>query len=629
MRGSSGAWPARMLALLCVLASAAFAQQGDVSARLGALAVPVDETVTLTVDARDVVGELDTTALERDFDVVVRSRANRFEIVNGTRSTLRTFVLELTPRTVGVYTVPPVRVGAAESDPLTLEVKPPARGAERDFFIEASVDDASPFVQAQAVLTLGLWIGSAAIDLELDPPRGAGLIVEPLGDARRHARTRDGRDYDVLEQRYALFAETSGEILVEPGSLVVTLPADPTRARGLLSPTRRAVRRAEPLVLDVRPRPPGGPAWWLPASEVTLEARFPAGTDARVGEPLTRTVALRATGVRAEQLPAIPSPRVDGASVHADAPETGATVQDDVLVAERRFVQAIIPQAPGALKLPGMELDWFDTGSGAWRTATLAPVTLEVAPSARSAGGAPATPAAPAAPAMPAMPAMPATPATPDADAPPRASASGDGPRGAARDAPPADGSVATGLAAPIASAQGSTDTGWRTLAVVALIGWLASAALAAAFWRRRRGGEGARGSAVDVPGRHDGGPAQEVPRRRPGAASTDLARAVREGSAIGVRDAALALAARRFADDPPPTLPALAGRIDDADVRRALIELDRGLYGRASVGAADGVRLAALAPGFERALEEALGDAVLARRTGREPPMNGLPPLA
>lgn len=551
------------LACLCWLGIAVAAVQGDVRARLGAATVALDESVSLTVEAYDVDGPLDTSALEADFDVVVRSRATRYEVVDGSRSVLLTFVLELSPRVAGVYTVPPVRVGNAESAPLTLEVLPAPTGAARDFFMEAGVDRSEPFVQAQTILTLGLWFGRSVLDLELEPPRGDGLVVEPLGDATRRSDRRDGRDYEVLEQRYAVFAQFSGRLELEPGTLNLSVPADPSRAGGMYAPARRLARRAAPIALDVRPRPAAGTGWWLPATGVTLDAAWSGSTRARVGEPLTRTISLRAEGVRADQLPEIPSVPVAGASVHADTPESAAAATAEGLVAERRTVQAIIPQAPGPLVLPAVEVTWFDTRTERERVARLEPVTLEVAPSARAVAGAGTPPVGATGPSADSSPGSPAGPGEASAE--------------------PVAGVGTDRAAGPVPERSG----GWRIVAFTALAGWTLTALVAAAVWYRRRLATRANATAAGAPGESTGdssGTRRADARRRTRA----LVAAVRNGSPAAVKDASLALAAERWPAAPPATLPALAARLDDRRLRGELLALDAGLYGRAPGGTSD-----------------------------------------
>ena len=59
--------------LLIAFAAVSHAQQGTVLMELGAGEISIEESVTLTVTANSVDGELDTTALEQHFDIVGRS----------------------------------------------------------------------------------------------------------------------------------------------------------------------------------------------------------------------------------------------------------------------------------------------------------------------------------------------------------------------------------------------------------------------------------------------------------------------------------------------------------------------------------------------------------------------------
>ena len=554
----------------------------EVRARLDAPRVPVDETVLLTVEAFDVEGALDTRELERAFDVSVRSRANRLEIVDGQRGAVSTFVLELAPRATGLFTVPPVRVGPAASDSLTLEVVESRAGAGRDVFVEAEVDEPAPWVQARTLLTVRVWVrvGVNVMDAKLGEPEGPDLVIEPLGDDRRGRRERDGRAYDVVERRYAVFPRASGKVVLQPPALEVRLPADPDRARERFSASPRLVRRARPVRLDVRPRPPGGAAWWLPARAVTLAADWPDGAAARVGEPLTRTVSVRAEGVRAEQLPALPDADVDGAAVHADAPESASAATGDGLVAERRTVQTIIPERPGTLELPALEVAWFDTAAGAARTAVLPAETLQVAPSRGSVSG-----------------------PVELADAGTSAGSSADGESAAA----------------------GATGDGRRSRLVVAaaVIGGLAAVAALVAARRHRA---------------TLAGPAPPAARgTRPTSHASALAalrKAGRRGAPAALARATLDLAALRWRRDPPRGLPALVARLESRDLAAALVALDARLYGRGTPAgptpAPGTMTPAELADGLGAALAPAAGGCDDARgshgRRGDRTP--SLPPL-
>jgi len=394
-REGAGRWAAWALPLLIALAvfalssGSARAQQGSVRVQLGATSISIDESVRLAVVATDLDGELDTAALEREFDVIGRSSSRDVQILNGVRRSTVTWVLEIAPRAVGVFTVPPVSVGGVESELLTLTVTDAPSGAERDVFVEASVDTETPWVQSQVLLTLRVYRAIEIVDGSLGEPGGAGLDVRALGDDRRYESERDGRRYVVDERRFALFPQRSGSLVIEPITLSVTVAADPVRVRGFFSPTRKLTRRTRPITLEVRPRPAGGSGWWLPAKAVTLEESWSAtagatdGEETRVGEPLTRTVRLQATGVLGAQLPELEIPPVDGLAIYADDPvrESGAGARG--LESSATLAFAVIPEREGEFELPALSLDWFDVDAGEVRTASLPARTITVLPGRR------------------------------------------------------------------------------------------------------------------------------------------------------------------------------------------------------------------------------------------------------
>ena len=126
-----------LIGVLAMMSSLdARAQQASVQARLSTGTISLDETVTLSVSARDASGKLDTSDLESRFDVVSRSQSSQVSIINGVRSDTVNWALELVPRRTGVFTVPPVRIGKLESELLTLTVTAAPTGADQLVFMK-------------------------------------------------------------------------------------------------------------------------------------------------------------------------------------------------------------------------------------------------------------------------------------------------------------------------------------------------------------------------------------------------------------------------------------------------------------------------------------------------------------
>jgi hypothetical protein len=87
----------------------------------------------------------------------------------------------------------------------------------------------------------------------------------------------------------------------------------------------------------------------------------PAGTSARVGEPVTLTLSLHAQGLGFEQLPELVLPQLEGAEIYPDKPVTRTRDDGTWLFgeAERKF--AIVPTRAGTLRIPALSQAWWDT----------------------------------------------------------------------------------------------------------------------------------------------------------------------------------------------------------------------------------------------------------------------------
>ncbi len=374
-----------MLALL--LSHPLLAQQASVRSELSASTITRDESVSLTVTAVGVEGELDTSALNKDFDIAGQSSSRQIRtVINGSNQpvtmSIVTWTLELLPRDVGVFTVPAVSVGGVSSQLQSLTVNEIPTGVRRDVFVETSVDSRNPWVQSQVLMTVRVFQAIEIVDGGLSDPAGDQLQVQRIGKDSSSIEVRDGREYRVTERRFALFPQKSGPVTIDPVVLSVSVPTNATATLGLFSPTRKLTRRSDPITLDVQARPSSGAAWWLPASVVQIDSNWADdASKAVVDQPLTRTITLRAGGVMDSQLPDIRIPAIEGVSLYAEEPVRAMGMNERGLVAEQTIKWALIPQREGELVLPELSIEWFNTDTGETETAVLPEERIQVGPS--------------------------------------------------------------------------------------------------------------------------------------------------------------------------------------------------------------------------------------------------------
>lgn len=575
------------LLMLCLSLSVA-AQDSVVRSSLSASSITRDESVTLEIVAIGLDAELDVSSLEKDFEVVGRSSSRELSrvstITGGTKTTsIVTWALELIPRDVGVFTVPGVKVGEASSQAHTLTVTDLPSGAQRDIFVEAVVDTDTPWVQAQVLLTLRVFQAVDIVDGGLDTPTGQHLVVERLGEDTRTIEERDGRSYSVTERRFAVFAQRSGQLTIDPVKLSVSVPADAGRSRGFFAPTRKITRRTDPIELTVRARPASlagaSQSWWLPAKRVTLASEWVGDVGgAEVDQPLTRTITLRASGVQDSQLPEISIPAISGASLYADQPVRQMGMNEQGLVAEQRIKWALIPQQPGELHLPAVAIEWFDTATGTLQTARLPEETVSVLPKSGNAGGSASE-----------LPPRRQEPVDTSAEAPGEASSLPGEP--VERPAPGATPALSTETPSSNTLTQeaGAIDSRqlleleeslarWRTLAVI--LGLLLAASAWMVYTQRKVRVVAGQASSS---GRASSGEA--VSSSRKFARLKNLQQLI---ASSGVDDlghlqrALLAWAAEQWPQDAPATLDELSERLNP-DAARLIRDLQSALYGRSS----------------------------------------------
>lgn len=372
-----------VLALLPIVAFAA----PSARAWLDRQTMQLGETVTLNVEIEDNAGgEPDFNALLEDFRSLGTQSSRQISVLNGTSTAKTIWAIALEPKRAGTLTIPAFTIGTAMTAPLSLVVEPVQQGApgktDDTVFIEVSANPHSPYVQQQVQYTVKLYYAVDLTEGALDEPAAPGLVVKKLGRDKQYNAMVGERRYHVLERQYALIGEQSGAVTVPAisfrGSALDS--SDPT---GFFRRGRAISARSPELQLDVRAKPATWKASaWLPAASLGLSDETPLPSEARVGEPITRTLRLRAQGLGFEQLPDIEIKTPDGTEIYPDKPDTQTRDDGSWLYGERTRKFAIVPTRPGKLVLPEIEVQWWDTVQDRLASAVLPAHTIDVLPAA-------------------------------------------------------------------------------------------------------------------------------------------------------------------------------------------------------------------------------------------------------
>ncbi len=391
---------------LCAIAAPALADF-ICEASVNRTSVPKGGEVVLTVAARGDVGWSPEFKLPELKDVRIYSGGTNqsMSMVNGATETSvsRTFYLKVDADSgfrIGSIKISSDK-GECETEPIDIKVTaaasnsgqvPPSNTGNRtqrpsgntaagsepstagepgdDIFVTLEADHTEAWVGQQVVLTFRYWRRVQPWNNpSYTPPRTEGFWREDLGSERNYRKVLQGRAYNVTEIRYAVFPTRVGRLMIEPAELKF-----PEGVFDRFFQTRRTRRgphvlRTEPVILSVKalPRPHASNYSGIVASRLNFISQVDRDTVPR-GEAIGLKVILRADGfLKGFSDLEVPAPAK--ARLHDAGESFQTSVENDRLAGKISVEKVIVPDQEGSLHIPPVELVWFDTESGLFRTA--------------------------------------------------------------------------------------------------------------------------------------------------------------------------------------------------------------------------------------------------------------------
>jgi hypothetical protein len=398
--------PILFAVLLLSAAGVGYAQgQPQITATVDRTALSTDEVVNLTVTLT--TGGLDAPrpALPSldGFNVVGTSRSSQLNIINGSVSSQVAYLYRLQPYQMGDLVIGPVQVTlngqtigtepitvhvtqgagtAPPTAPATLPQVPSTPGEARqpapaatelagqDLFVEAVVDNPTPYVGQQVVYTFRFY---QAVNLWGQPhyqaPDFAGFWNEHQSDPYEYRIQAAGRTYQVTEIQAILFPSVLGPVTIEPAVLMT---------QGSLLRAGKTLQ-TRPVNIDVQPLPTGAPEGFDGAVgqfyvDGTVDA--PQG---KVNEPLTWQVTLSGWG----NVNATPDPRwpeLPGWRGYESEATVHTEVRDGRVGGIRTYERLLVPSAAGESAVPALSYVYFDPDLGQYQTVSTEPIPVVIAP---------------------------------------------------------------------------------------------------------------------------------------------------------------------------------------------------------------------------------------------------------
>jgi len=367
----------KLILLFLVVAAGGYAK---VTATVDRNQIVIGETFNLVISVDENTNEQpDLTELGEVFRVLGTSQSSSTKIINGNYSVEKTWQVTLMPNGVGNNTIPPIKLGnqSTQAIPITVTKSDPNAKANGDLFIEIESDKNSAYVKEQIILTVKLFYAISLSEGSLSEPIAANTIVTQLDKGATYTTNRNGRNYTVVERHYALFAEKSGQLELNP--IIFNGRDNSSRRSFSMFSTGKPVRAiSKPLSLEIKPIPQSSIGKdWIPAKKVQISQEWSKGPYT-VGEPITRTITLYVEGLSETQIPEIDLGEIDNIRVYPEQPQTQTEKTANTVKAWKQMKIAMIPTQAGAIRIPEFQLEWYNTKTKKIEQAKLPPLTLQV-----------------------------------------------------------------------------------------------------------------------------------------------------------------------------------------------------------------------------------------------------------
>lgn len=389
----------RILALTTLLLMAQVTFAATMQASVDRKKIGRSDHVTLQIRYDDMAGfsSPDWSVLDRDWDIINQDQQQQISFNNGKNSSYTDWTLSLVPRRSGTVLIPPIKFKGASSDPIRIEVSTQSTTAPTstdNFYFEVEVSSGTHYVQEQIIYIERLYYTINHEDANLSEMTVADARVQSLMDPKQYVRVVDGKRIGVYERRYAIFPEVAGKLVIPGQRFSARITNRFNRLRG----TAESVV-SKLIELDVKPIPDSYPqAPWIPASKFQINETYSREPQNwTVGEPVTRTMTITATGLSSGQIPPIPMPEINGIRYYPDQSQDDSKVTEQGLVTTVVQSVALVPTKVGPMTLPEIQIPWWNTLTNSVEYATLPQQTVQVKqgtniPPATSNPPAPATP---------------------------------------------------------------------------------------------------------------------------------------------------------------------------------------------------------------------------------------------
>ncbi|MGV8837542.1 BatD family protein [Cellvibrio sp.] len=359
---------------------------GNLTASVDRDVLGLEETFTLVLRYDEQINTTpDYELLRKDFDILNTQSGTQMSIINGNMEASTEWKIALAPKRIGKLLIPSFTIDGAISDAIEMTIEGKSKSpknTDNNVTVEVETSKDTSYVQEQIIVTLRLYTTVGLSGVDLQPLQVKDALVVNI-DEKQYQTKINGRPGAVVETRYAVFPQQSGELIIPSMLYQVSVNSGQRDLwdRFYGNSQNNILRlRTDEQRINVLPAPASVNAGdWLPALNVSLSEHWSTSLDSlKIGEPITRSITIKADGLTAGQINPLHLPPIDGLTFYNDQAQTDDQKSANGVEGSRIETIAIVPTKAGHFTLPEIKLNWWDTKTNSIRTATLPAVSLTV-----------------------------------------------------------------------------------------------------------------------------------------------------------------------------------------------------------------------------------------------------------
>lgn len=343
------------------------------------------ESLSLTINLPSSSTQPDLTPLQKDFTVYGTSNSSSTRIINGHRQSSYQLQVTLMPKHLGRLSIPALQVGQQQTAPINITVSKSSAKLtaqqHRTAFLRVEIQPQQTYVNSPVVYTLKLYFSKSIQGGRLLPGQADNVTLKPFGKEKDYAANVGGKTYQVVEQHYLLTPNKAGKIVLPSVQFQGSIAEQSNNGFFGFPSSKPITLRSNKVTLNVKAKPTNISAdSWLPADRVSISSQWsPQSTQLTAGQPVTRTVTIKAVGITPDNIPDINFAVPNNVNAYPSQPTIQQTVVNGKLVSTKTYKIAYVPTAKGQVEFPQINLPWWNINTDKAETATLAAQQFSVA----------------------------------------------------------------------------------------------------------------------------------------------------------------------------------------------------------------------------------------------------------